>query len=183
MSSNLVLLTLIGSDDQVKEMTLGPKVGRRRVPGRQGDALDRFWCRLCLLRQESRERWRDTEVVLLDPSGLTALHRLRCHTIVQREAGQDSLNSIGAVSSSADELTDPDNVDTCLLFRIRILDKMYFGIGTQPLDLRDCDKVVDAFAVKLEVEARVLKRVRKLDYCLSDLVDLLLGRDLEHRGE
>jgi hypothetical protein len=74
-------------------------------------------------------------------------------------------------------------MNTRLLFRVRILDKMYFGIGTQPLNLRDCDKVIDAFAVELEMEARVLKSVRKLDYCLSDLVNLLLGRDLEHNGE
>ncbi len=44
------------------------------------------------------------------------------------------------------------------------------------------DKVVDTFAVELEVEARILEGGREFDYGLADFVYLFLGRDLADTG-
>lgn len=51
-------------------------------------------------------------------------------------------------------------MDPSLFFGVRVLDQLYLGVRTEPLNLRDCNKVVDAFTVELEVEAGVLESIR-----------------------
>jgi hypothetical protein len=82
------------------------------------------------------------------------------------------------VASGANQVSDPDDVNSGLLFRVGVLDQPDLGVGAQSLDVRDLDEIVDALAVELEVEARVLEGRGQLDDGLAQLVDLLLWRSL-----
>ena len=62
--------------------------------------------------------------------------------------------------------------------RVWILDQVDLSVRADAIDLVYGYKIVDTLALVLQVEAGVLQSCWKLDDGLSNLVNLLMGRDL-----
>jgi uncharacterized membrane protein len=65
----------------------------------------------------------------------------------------------------------------CLCFSVWILYKLTHWLLHNILHLRELDKVIDALALVLEVEAGVLEGVWGVNNGLADVLHLLLRRD------
>ena len=123
MGGNVVLLTLVGLDDEVQKVALLPPVGRRGVPWGQRDGLDGLGSGAGLLGEQDGEVGGGLEVVLLD-LGLGGIGVLDHNIVVNGNAGKNAVNGVGAVSGSADQLANADEVNAGLLLGVGVLDNM-----------------------------------------------------------
>lgn len=84
------------------------------------------------------------------------------------------MKGIRPVTGSTNELAHPDHMYPSLLFSVWIFNQSQFRLRRKVLDLGQLNEVVYAFALVLQMEARVLESVGKLDYRLTNIMDLLL---------
>jgi hypothetical protein len=88
------------------------------------------------------------------------------------------VESIGAITGGANQFPHTDDVHARLLLCVWVLDEGEDGVGLETRHLGQLDIVVDALAIKLEVEAGVLEQLGCLDDGLAEVLDLFLGGDL-----
>lgn len=175
---DLVLLSLVRRDDEIQQVAFLSQMRRRGVPRGQGDGLDGLRGRVAIRREKRCQRRCGVKVILGDRGRLARLLLGRGNAVEEGYAGKDSLDGVGSVPGSADKLPDSDQVNSSLLLRVRILHQVYLGVGAKATDLGYLDEVVDALVVVFEVEARVFEGDGMFNNGLSDLVDLLLRRNL-----
>ncbi|KAG7145544.1 hypothetical protein HYQ46_005707 [Verticillium longisporum] len=113
-------------------------MARRRVPGRERDGLDGLGSIFWWGRYEVRNRsWRAksglshwlrllSRRLIFVPLG--AMLRSNIDRVQEREAGQDTLDYIGTVARTTDELTDPNKMYAGLLFGVGILNQRHIGV-------------------------------------------------------
>jgi hypothetical protein len=85
---------------------------------------------------------------------------------------------ICAVARSADELSYADDVHSGLLLSVWVLHEGELRISLQARNLGELKEIVDALPVVLQMETRILERLRRLDDGLAEVLDLLLCRQL-----
>jgi hypothetical protein len=94
---------------------------------------------------------------------------------VQRQTGVKAVQIVGTVTCSTNQVPDSDHMHPSFLFRVRILNEDNLRIGIEAFDLRQFNEVINALAVKFEVEASVLEGAGQFDDRLADILDLLLA--------
>ncbi|KAI6751256.1 hypothetical protein HG530_014170 [Fusarium avenaceum] len=91
---------------------------------------------------------------------------------------KNTLSSVTTIPRGADKLPNANKMNASFLLGIWVLDHMKLGRGAEFRNFGERDEVVDFLAIKLQVEAGVLKRRRKVNDGLSDLMNLFLRRNL-----
>lgn len=104
--------------------------------------------------------------------------QILCHGLIKRQAREDALRGIGAISSGTDQFSNPDQMDASFLLGIWVRHQVKFRLSAKIRNLGQGNEIIDFLALKLEVEARELECCRQVDDGLPNLVDLLLGRYL-----
>lgn len=98
--------------------------------------------------------------------------------VVKRDAGMDTLDNVCPVSGCTNELPDSQNMNTRIFLRVCILDEGKFDVWRDARDFCKIDKLGNPLTLALQVKAGILKGVRLVDYRLSNVLDLVLCRDL-----
>ena len=88
---------------------------------------------------------------------------------------------ITPVPGGPDEFANADEVDTSFPLGVWVFNKLNLRVLHKARNLGDWQKIVDSFAIMLKMEACILESSWIVDDCLSDFMNLLLGRDLRFR--
>jgi hypothetical protein len=93
------------------------------------------------------------------------------------ESWKNALSSVTTIPRGADKLSNANKMNASFLLSIWVLDHMKLGRGAEFRNFGERNEVVDLLAIKLQVEAGVLERRRKVNDGLSDLMNLFLRRN------
>jgi hypothetical protein len=87
---------------------------------------------------------------------------------------KNALSGVTTIPRGADKLSNANKMNASFLFGIWVLNDMKLGRSAEFRNFGKRDEVVDLLAIKLEVEAGVLERRRKVNDGLSNLMNLFL---------
>lgn len=181
VGGDLMLLPLVGRDNKIQQVAFLPEMGRWRIPRRESY---RFHSLGNIFRQ-ARKKDGDVgwagEVVLgrrLMAISSSAGFGSRSHFLENRETRKDTLDCISTVAGSANELPHPDDMHPSFPLRVWIFYQTDFRVLAQAGNLADGQEVINSLASMLEVAACILEGCGKVDDGLSNVVDLLVRRDL-----
>lgn len=88
------------------------------------------------------------------------------------------MGELDAVRSSANQFACSNDMYTGFALGVRFVNEVEGGFGANFRNIGDWDKVTNLLALVFEVEASVSESGRKVDYRLSDFVNLLVGGNL-----